>query len=99
MKRTPLQVWTVLLCLCFAIAFFLYLPAFDAPMYYDSSIHIAADQSVFANQGMLGVINLFPQRPIPMITFYFNYLAGGMSPEYFRIVNVALLVTASILVM
>ena len=63
------------------------------------SVHIAANQSVFANQGMLGVMNLFPQRPIPMITFYFNYLTGGMSPEYFRIVNVALLVIASILVM
>ena len=34
-----------------------------------------------------------------MITFYFNYLVGGMSPEYFRIANVALLVIASILVM
>ena len=74
MKRSPLLVWTVLLCLYFAIAFFLYLPSLDAPMYYDSEAqYFLENESVFANQGILRVISLFPQRPIPMMTFYFNY--------------------------
>ena len=68
-------------------------------MYYDSVVNILSNQSVFSNQGILEVMSLFPQRPVPMITFYFNYLVGGMSTEYFRIVNIALLVAASALVM
>jgi len=99
MKRATLLSSTALICLSFGIAFSIYLPALDAPMYYDSAVNISSNQWFFANQGILGVMNLFPQRPIPMVTFYLNYLVGGMAPEYFRIVNVMLLVVASALVM
>jgi protein O-mannosyl-transferase len=67
-------------------------------MYYDSDANIAMNEAIFAAEGLRGAINVVPLRPFPMATFYLNYLLGGMAPEYFRIVNVALLATAACLV-
>ncbi len=67
-------------------------------MYYDSQAIIAGHENVFAQKGITGVIGIFPQRPIPMISFYLNYLVDGMNPYYFRVVNAALLGIAALLV-
>jgi tetratricopeptide (TPR) repeat protein len=88
----------ILLALFFSVfVFLLHSRAFSGPMYYDSHAILAQMEHVFASGNVLSVIDLFPQRPIPMITFYFNYLIGGMDPYGFRIVNCFLLGTAAAL--
>ncbi len=70
----------ILLALFFSVfVFLLHSRAFGGPMYHDSNAILAQMEHVFASGNVLSVIDLFPQRPIPMITFYFNYLIGGMS--------------------
>jgi len=73
-------------------------PGLDAPMAYDSRGNIEDRQSVFDTKGVSGAVSLFPQRPLPMITFYLNYLAGGMDPALFRIVNLAILAAVGLIV-
>jgi protein O-mannosyl-transferase len=81
------------------IAFFLVViavhhRAFAAPMYYDSAVWLEGREHVFISQGLMGAIGLFPQRPVPMATFYVNYLLGGTSHYGFRLFN-ALVMAAS----
>jgi hypothetical protein len=66
----------------FAIAFAVHHSAFTAPMQYDSAGFIQDNEYLFRS-GIAQVINIFPQRPIPMITFYLNYLAAGINSYYF----------------
>jgi protein O-mannosyl-transferase len=77
----------VLLCL---VALAVFYAGFQAPWYYDSML-LPDNLAAFAGQGLGGVINLFPQRPVPMASFYLNYLVSGMDPFAFRIVNAVLL--------
>ena len=73
------------------VASALHYPAFDAPMYYDSVGQLEEKQHVYASGDLRKVIELFPQRPLSMITFYVNYLIWGMNPVYFRMVNAVIL--------
>ncbi|MBI5572587.1 MAG: tetratricopeptide repeat protein [Desulfomonile tiedjei] len=88
----------VLLSVFFLIAVGLQYSGFHAPMYYDSAGQIAEKRHLFQHEGISSVINLFPQRPIPMMTLYLNYLAGGLNPSYFRLVNLLLLACTALVV-
>jgi len=76
----------------------LYAPGLDGPMYYDSEGLIAGNEVIFAKKSLSAVVNIFPQRPLPMVTFYLNYLAGGMDSVSFRVVNVILMALLAALV-
>jgi protein O-mannosyl-transferase len=81
----------------FLIGFGLYARGLDAPFYYDSVRMYQPE--IFAREGLAGAARILPQRPIPMITFYGNFLMGGLSAEYLRITNVLLLSGVAVLVM
>lgn len=81
----------VILLAFVCIALGLHHRGLDGPMHYDSVGRLAANEHVFADQGLSRVLEIFPQRPLPMVTFYLNYLMGGMEPVLFRAVNLALL--------
>jgi protein O-mannosyl-transferase len=66
-------------------------PAFDAPMYYDSVTQLEVNEHVFASSDLIKVIQICPQRPVSMGSFYINYLIWGMNPFYFRMVNAVIL--------
>jgi protein O-mannosyl-transferase len=69
------------------VALAIHYPAFNAPMYYDSVSQLESKEHFYASGDFLKVIELFPQRPVSMISFYLNYLTWGMDPFYFRLVN------------
>ncbi len=81
----------------FALLFCLVAPGINGPMYLDSG-HIGANAHIFEQAGLAGVVEMFPQRPIPMASFFFNYCLGGMDPSSFRIVNLLLHSIAATLV-
>ncbi len=74
-----------------AVALAIHYPAFDAPTYYDSFTKLEANEHVFASGDLAKVIQIFPQRPVSMVSFYLNYLIWGMNPFYFRVVNAIIL--------
>lgn len=74
----------------FVFGFAVYHAAFTAPMLYDSALLIKENEHVF-ERGLLETLRVFPQRPVSMVTFYINYVAGGMDPSHFRVVNVFLM--------
>lgn len=80
---------------CLAVAHY---PAFNAPLYYDST-YLEENDFAFFYGGLLKVINLFPQRPLAMTTFYLNTLVTGMNPVSFRVVNALLMAGTALLVM
>ena len=73
------------------VALTIHYPAFDAPMYYDSVGQLEAKEHVFASGDLIKVIQICPQRPVSMGSFYLNYLIWGMNPFYFRMVNAVIL--------
>jgi protein O-mannosyl-transferase len=87
-----------LFVLFFVIVLGLSYNGLSAPMYYDSAGNLAEKESIFATQGLPEVVGLFPQRPLPMITFYLNYAIAGMDPRFFRVVNCALLAATALAV-
>jgi protein O-mannosyl-transferase len=87
-RHSHLVYLTPLAFLC--IAWALFHGGFDAPLYYDSAI-LKENEHAFAGQGLRGVINLFPQRPATMASFYLNYLVAGLDPWYFRTANAFIL--------
>jgi|WetSurSiteA1Bulk_404760.scaffolds.fasta_scaffold12033_1 protein O-mannosyl-transferase len=86
-----LRVVLLLLPVFLGVAVGLYYPGFHAPMYYDSLGIIQGKEHVFAQHDLVRIVRICLQRPIPIVSFYLNYLAGGMEPAYFRLLNVALL--------
>ena len=93
--KNPRFPFLVLPLLFFMVGFGVFYAGLHAPWYYDSAL-IPDHEQVFAGQGLAGVVNLFPQRPIPMASFYLNYLVSGMNPFPYRCLNVVLLaLTAS----
>jgi len=68
-----------------------------APMYYDSGAKLLA-RGHFFDHGVLSALKMFPQRPLPVLTFYWNYLLTGMVPGYFRLTNLFLLACLSVVV-
>jgi tetratricopeptide (TPR) repeat protein len=99
MMKWYLKLWPFwVFLLFFLVLLILHSPAFNAPLYYDSASRLGQNQIHF-DQGLAHTINIFLQRPVPMATFYFNYLlAGGMTPSHFRICNAALLAGMAITV-
>jgi protein O-mannosyl-transferase len=91
-----LRVAFALLLVFVAVALGLYYPGFHAPMYYDSVSLIQENEHVFAQHDLVRIIRICLQRPIPLVSFYLNYLAGGMTPAHFRLLNVALLAMTAV---
>ncbi len=81
-------------CVFFALAFAVHHKVFTAPMQYDSAGFLQPNEYKF-NAGLGAVVKLLPQRPVPMITFYLNYLLDGMNPYYFRVANAFLMACAA----
>jgi protein O-mannosyl-transferase len=91
-RRFFIFTWPFVFCL---VAVALFHEGFGAPWYYDSAL-LQENEQIFAHEGLWGVVNLFPQRPVPMMSFFLNYLVAGMDPFSFRAVNAVLLgLTAS----
>lgn len=70
--------------------------ALDAPMYYDSAARLKQNEHVFA-RGLQDTLGIFPQRPVAMVTFYLNYLACGLRPHCFRLVNAGLMALTALM--
>jgi protein O-mannosyl-transferase len=70
----------------------------DAPMYYDSDYFISKNLGASSERGVLAVINIFPQRPVPMASYYLDYLMSGVSARHFRLVNMILLAATALIV-
>jgi protein O-mannosyl-transferase len=77
------------------VALAIHYPAFDAPMYYDSVGQLETKEHFFASGDPSKVIQICPQRPVSMGSFYLNYLIWGMNPFYFRMVNAVILAMTS----
>lgn len=88
MHRSLLPI--ALVCVFFALVFALHHNVFTAPMQYDSAGILLPNEYKFS-AGLGEVVKIIPQRSVPMITFYLNYLADGMNPYYFRVVNAVLM--------
>jgi tetratricopeptide (TPR) repeat protein len=86
------RLYTVILVffLFFIAAAGLHYPGLKAPMRYDSAAKLEGRSSYFVG-GAWSAIKVFPQRPLPVLSFYLNYMIGGMEPGYFRAVNLAIL--------
>jgi tetratricopeptide (TPR) repeat protein len=99
--KFPVTIAAVLLIVVFAlIVAVLQYPGLHARMYYDSVVRIAGNEPIYKWKGFGHALKTFPQRPLPIISFYANYLIGGMKPAYFRVVNFVLLaLTAFVLVL
>ncbi|MDQ7782691.1 MAG: tetratricopeptide repeat protein [Desulfomonilaceae bacterium] len=83
------RLWPVWLFLVyFLVALAVHHSGFNAPFYYDSAARLGQNWNAF-DRGLTETVNIFPQRPVPMTTFYLNYLFGGMNPRPFRICNAA----------
>lgn len=70
----------------------------QAPMYYDSVVWIQQKRHLFAAGDLWSIINIFPQRPLTMLSFYVNYLIGDMNPASFRVANLAILSMTAVVV-
>ena len=78
------------------VSIFLSLPGFDAPMIYDSKSFILGKSHAFASQDVTDALQIVPSRPLFLLTLYANYLARGMDPAFFRLINALILALASI---
>lgn len=86
-----------LFCIFLAVAFIIYYPGLDAPMYYDSGAKLEA-RGYFFDHGILEAFKVFPQRPLPVLSFYINYLLTGMTPGFFRANNLLYLAALGLVV-
>ncbi len=59
---------------------------------------IEKQRHIFGSHSIIKIINIFPQRPLPLLTFYLNYLMTDMAPTYFRLLNIFILACASLIV-
>lgn len=84
--------------LFFVLAWFLHYRGLSAPMYYDSYAWIEQKRHLFVTGPLSSIIDLFPQRPLTMLTFYGNYLVNDMNPVAFRLLNIALLSATAVVV-
>ncbi len=71
----------------------------SAPMYYDSAGWIEKRRYIFDSHSIAAVINIYPQRPLPMLSFYANFLLFDMRPLYFRLVDIFLLSICAVIVL
>ncbi len=97
MNRSYLYAGIVLFFLFFVVVVGLYYQGLAAPMRYDSAAKLEG-RSRFFDQGAWSAIKVFPQRPLPILSFYANYMISGMAPAYFRTVNLAILSGTAVMV-
>jgi protein O-mannosyl-transferase len=97
MNRTYLYTGILLFFLFLVTAMGLHYPGLNSPMRYDSAAKLEGRSSFF-NGGAWSAIDVFPQRPLPVLSFYANYTIGGMEPAYFRAVNLAILAGTAVMV-
>jgi protein O-mannosyl-transferase len=68
----------------------LYLGGLSAPLFYDS-VQLIEKAYAFAGYDSSDLIQIAAyRRSIPTLSFYFNYLATGLDPLYYRLTNVVL---------
>lgn len=79
--------------LFFAVAVALHFRGFNSPMFYDDTL-LTDNARLFRAGDLIGVISIVPERPLFMLSFYFNYMLSGMDPYYFRLFNAGLLAAA-----
>lgn len=89
--RRHIAAVSILVAAFIVVGFALNLRGLNAPMYYDSGGLIEGNRALFMSHDVLGVIGIFPQRPLAMLSFELNYLLSGMSPWHFRLWNIVLL--------
>lgn len=89
--RTALAAYVVFLL----VALVIYYDGFDTSFYYDSSAKLETRRHLF-DQGFVAALRMFPQRPLPILTFYVNYLAFGTQSGYYRAVNAAILAASAV---
>ncbi|MCZ6501386.1 MAG: tetratricopeptide repeat protein [Gammaproteobacteria bacterium] len=98
MKPAPTLSYFLLFILFVLLGTALNFPGLNAPMYYDSAVLIADNRDLFGSGMIENVLAIFPQRPLPMFTFYLNFIVGDMAPVYFRIFNIVLLAATALTV-
>lgn len=86
-----------LFCIFLAVAFTIYYPGLDAPMYYDSGAKLET-RGHFFDHGVLDAFKVFPQRPLPVLSFYIDYLLTGMTPGFLRATNLLYLAAIGLVV-
>ncbi len=96
-KISRVYLFVLILCLL-ALALIVLWPGLKAPMVYDSRVFIAEKAEVFSQEGLRGVVALYPGRALAMVSFYLNYVFTGMDPFFFRLVNICLLAGCGIAV-
>ncbi len=84
-SRRALSVAVGLICLGLCIG--LNLPGLGGPMVFDSLAFMVANEHLFAYGSVHDVLAIYPIRPVVMLSFYLNYLVGGMDSLGFRVVN------------
>lgn len=87
----------LLLILFLAVILGLHAASFDGPMYYDSAARLQ-EKSYRFHEGLSAALAIFPQRPLAMLTFYLNYVYGGMNSSYFRLINAVILAFTAVIV-
>jgi len=88
----------VIFLIFFAVVLALQIEGFVSPMIYDSVGWIEGRSYVF-EKGPLAVAGIMPQRPLFMLSLYFNYLFHGMDPAYFRVFNALILAGTGVALM
>ncbi|MEW6529560.1 MAG: tetratricopeptide repeat protein [Thermodesulfobacteriota bacterium] len=96
-KQLKLPVLLILVVLFLTAAILPRIPGLDAPMYHDSA-RIMLNRDVFEQDGFWGVLNIFPQRPVAMATFYLSFLLGDMDASLFRLTNLGILALTGLVV-
>jgi hypothetical protein len=97
MNRTGLRTTILMFFLFLLVAMGLHFQGLEAPMRYDSAAKLEGRLGFF-DEGAWTAIDMFPQRPLPVLSFYANYRIMGMEPAYFRAVNLAILAGTSVIV-
>jgi protein O-mannosyl-transferase len=91
MSRKQIVLVGLLLAGFIAAGFALNFRGLNAPMYYDTGGLIEGNRALFKTHDVLRVVSIFPQRPLPMVSFAINYMVSGMSAWHFRVWNVVIL--------
>lgn len=91
MSRNRIVLVGLLLAGFIAAGFALSFRGLNAPMYYDTGGLIEGNRALFKAYDILRVVSIFPQRPLPMVSFFLNYMASGMSAWHFRAWNIVIL--------
>ena len=94
---SPVRRAAILLVVFALVAWAIYCPGLKAPFVLDSSrLQILAE--IDHQVELKDFIGLAANRPVSMLSFYFNYAVGGIDPYYFRVFNILALSATSVAV-